>query len=639
MQSPDHEVRGSGKANEMEGTFDHKHNRKLEDDKVNVTISKSSKPGATVSEMILGHNIEMCITTADGLLSERLRNPKLVGPPHRMTGLAPEWQGASCGRAAYELTPGAGLLGSEAQLIRVDSSQGAPHLHQNKLSVRAGEQLEIELWARAWHEPVTLRVELRPLASRTPPYDSGEIVVDTPYYKRFTLPLKATADDDEARLFIHLANGGELWIDQIHLRPKDEPVLCKGVIDEMANMRIPTLRFPGGIVVNAYNWKHGTGPLQLRPAMLEAAFHQDWYLNYDFGLDEYLQICLDQGITPTISLNVATGTPEEAEELARYCADWFAKAGVEPPSIYWHIANHPYHYTTAHMTADMYVDVLKTFIPRVKENYPKCRVVAVMSRGDLARPKDESVWEAALLANARMIDVVEVQIYGGCSRTDSAGAQVEQLAVKLESFEQEMRAFIEESRLHDAQWNVGIAEWNWWLQASHWDGRDFEEPPTVLHGLFIAGMIHRFAAMAPDFEVAHFYNLVNCMGILNHRNADVEVTDSVEIFKLYRPALPGRFVPVEVVGQGEKQASALEAICLAADDAQWLFVVNRGLDESATISVDGFELDGAECECFRGESPLGTFSWDETVKIDEGTVDVPPLSIVRINIASKPQFA
>ncbi len=44
--------------------------------------------GHPVSEMILGHNIEMCLTTADGLLSERLRNPKFLGPPHPVTGNA-----------------------------------------------------------------------------------------------------------------------------------------------------------------------------------------------------------------------------------------------------------------------------------------------------------------------------------------------------------------------------------------------------------------------------------------------------------------------------------------------------------------------------------------------------------------------
>lgn len=150
-------------------------------------------------------------------------------------------------------------MGSEAQLICMVRPHAHHHLHQNKLSVRANEKLELEIWARAWHEPVKLKVSLLPLSSRTTPYDSGEIEINTSYFKRYTLPLCATRDDDEARLSLKLLAPGELWIDQIHLRPEGEPLLCKGIIDEMAAMRIPTLRFPGGIVCNAYNWRHGTG--------------------------------------------------------------------------------------------------------------------------------------------------------------------------------------------------------------------------------------------------------------------------------------------------------------------------------------------------------------------------------------------
>jgi len=595
-----------------------------------VEVASTGRPVADVREMILGQNVEMCITTADGLLSDRLRNSKFAGPPHRMTGLAPEWQGASCGRAAYELTPGAGLGGSEAQLIRVHDSSGGVHLHQNRVPVRAGEELELEVWARAWHEPVALRVALRPLASRTEGYSAGEIVVESSYYRRYSLVLEAPVDDDEACLRISIPGGGSLWIDQIHLRPRQEPLLSAGVIREMSEMRIPTLRFPGGIVVNAYNWRRGTGPVHLRPSLLEAAFHQDWSLNYDFGLDEYLQLCLEQGITPTLTLNVATGTPQEAEDLARYCADWFRNAGVEPPLTYWHVANHPYIHTTAHMTPEMYAEVLRTFVPRVKAGYPKVRTVAVMNGQELGVPAGEAPWKQTLLDNREIIDVVEVQFYGDCSTAAPPEEQARQLVEALERFESSARAFVTESRSQGAGWNLGVAEWNWWMRASHWDGRGFEEPPTVLHGLFIAGMIHRFAALAPDLEVAHFYNLVNCMGILNRRGADVEVTDAVEVFKLYRPALPGRFVPLEISAGKADRTAPVEGLCLQGADTHWLFLVNRSVSEAAQVSLAGFGAGAGKCSCLRGESLSGSFARDESAKVSEGAVELPPLSILRV---------
>jgi alpha-L-arabinofuranosidase len=404
----------------------------------------------------------------------------------------------------------------------------------------------------------------------------------------------------------------------------------------MAAMRIPALRFPGGIVCNAYNWRHGTGPVHLRNTRLDAAFHQDWHLKYDFGLDEYLQICLEQGITPTLTFNVATGTPEEAAEWAAYCEAWFRKAGVEPPLIYWHIANHPYHETTAHMTPAMYVNVLKTYVPVAKANYPRCRIVGVMSRAELTGSPERTAWKQALFAEAAdLIDVVQFQDYGGCDPEADPVAQLAALEAKLRGTEADTRAFIAECRARKVRWTVGIAEWNWWLQASHWDGRAFEEPPTVLHGLFIAGMVHRFAALAPDFEVAHFYNLVNCMGILNHRGADIEVTDAVRIFNLYRPALPGQRVPLAVAAEGGRDASQVDALCLVNEEATWLFAVNRSLSETMQIETRGFPVDEAMCEGFHGASPTGRFT-GAALQLAGGSVDVPPLSIVRIKMKNTP---
>lgn len=598
---------------------------------MNMKLTRGSGNGHAVSEMILGHNIEMCLTTADGLLSERLRNPKFLGPPHPMTGIAPHWLGSSCGNAAYELTPFAGLAGSEAQLVRVFQPAGGHHLLQNKIPVRAGETLELEIWARAWHAPLTLKAVLLPLSAAAPAYDSGDIVVDKPYYSRYTLPLRPPRDDNEARLSLRIVGQGELWIDQVHLRPKDEPLLCQKVVDTMAAMRIPTLRFPGGIVVNAYHWRNGTGPVHRRPAALDAAFHQDWYLNYDFGLDECLRLCVDQHMIPALTFNIVTGTPEEAAGMAAYCAEWFRKEGVAAPLIYWHVGNHPYAQDTSHMTAAMYAGVIKAFVPGVRAAYPNSRIVAVMGDPFEADP-GKAPWRETLMAEAAdLIDVIEVQIYGGCNPLAAPAEQVGKLAEALAGVEPNLRTFIALCRSRNIRWNVGIAEWNWWMQASHWDGRAFEEPPTALHGLYIAGMIRRFASLGPDFEVAHFYNLVNCMGILNHRGADVEVTDAVGVFNLYRDALPGRFVPLDLAGAAGADPGTVEALGLETAKGLRIFLCNRHATESVKVSLAGFPLKGAACAGFRGTSPAGTFERiAPTLAAD--TVEVPPLAILRITL-------
>lgn len=607
-----------------------------------ISIADASAKTTHVSEMILGHNIETALTTVNGLLSDRLRNPKFTGPPHRMTGIAPEWYGASSARISYELTPGAGLMGSDAQLIRTTLHDVSPALHQNRIQIRHGEKLELEIWARAWHEPVSLRIDLCPLAKTIEPYASATVRIDASFYKRYTAILDVPRDDDEARLALVLPAGGAIWIDQLHLRPANEPLLCAGVNEVMDSMRIPTLRFPGGIVTAAYNWKHGTGPVHLRPALLEAPFHQDWYLNYDFGLDEYLSVCHEQEIRPALTLNLATGTPEEAAEMAAYCAEWYEAKKVTPPEIYWHIGNHPYVFTLAQMTPAMYVDVLRIFIPAVKNNYPNSRIVAAMSRSAVSTAQADE-WRDAILDNAaELVDVLQVQPYGVFGpRPENPGdytggiadpvSLIEIMRKVVRNFESDCRIFFEHVRSRSIDIRLGAAEWNCWTQASHWDGRDFEEPPTTLHGLFVANMFHAFVRLAPEFEVAHFYNLVNCMGILNHRGAEVEATFMVELFNLYRDALPGKRLEVETTVNGSNDQ--IDVICLQREDATYVFAVNFGPDAPVTIELETDPPAGSHHTTmgFRGELLADVMSlWSDRVDVKQ--VVLPPLSVTRIEL-------
>ena len=138
-------------------------------------------------------------------------------------------------------------------------------------------------------------------------------------------------------------------------------------------------------------------------------------------------------------------------------------------------------------------------------------------------------------------------------------------------------------------------------------------------------MIRRFAMLAPDLEVAHFYNLVNSMRIINRNGPDVEITDPVEVFNLYRPALPGRFVPIDL----EDDVLCVEALGLENGEGTHVFLLNRSASESAQVTLDGFAVDKAGSICLQGESPTGVFSRTER-KLSGDAVELPPLSITRV---------
>lgn len=91
----------------------------------------------------------------------------------------------------------------------------------------------------------------------------------------------------------------------------------KDVMDEIRNLAVPMIRYPGGNFVSGYNWLDGVGPKQDRPRVLDKAWNS---INTNqFGTDEFMAWCKAVGALPLMGLNLGTGTPEEAAALVEYC--------------------------------------------------------------------------------------------------------------------------------------------------------------------------------------------------------------------------------------------------------------------------------------------------------------------------------
>jgi len=596
--------------------------------------------------MLLGQNIETCIDTVPGLLSDRLDNPKLLGPGHPLTGLPPAWSGGSCqSTLGMRLAPGSGLLGTHALYLQ---SSWESTITQGKRRVAAGETLVAELWTRCLGDPVTLVVSLLPMPSRQAPYASAEIVVDCPQFKSYTAELTVPVDDNEACFSIAIKKGPDgaitpgltVCIDQVHLRPKGEDLLCTEVIDQLAAMKIPSIRFPGGIVTTNYNWRHGTGPVHLRPTIHDGAFFRDWYIYYDFGTDEYLQLCLDQGITPAITLNVGTGNVDEARGWAEYAAGFFKDRGVDPPLVYWQIGNHPYHATMAWMTPEMYVRTVKEYAAAIRDAYPNARIVGVAPSP--AGAEDEGEWVSKTLDEAGdVLDVILSQTYGGQgiqpseidpavwdAGTSDPAEMMTHLATDVQGQLDCVSRMIDSCRKRGLATKVGIAEWNYWISASHRDGLFFHEPDDALHALFIAGMLNGFTERAPDMEVAHYYNLVNCMGILHHRGPETVVHAGVDVFKMYRPAFPCEVLPVDVRCPVLGGMEAVSVAALKSEGSTHLLIVNYSPTDTAEIVIEGLGVP-SEAVSIAADDPRNRPQPAE-IETGRGTAKLPPLSVTRL---------
>ena len=122
----------------------------------------------------------------------------------------------------------------------------------------------------------------------------------------------------------------------------------KDVIDGCREIGIGTMRWPGGCCADHYHWKNGIGKDRpLRYAPIPDAANKYW--RHDFGTDEFLRFCELTGAEPFITINTATGTPEEfldwfeyvnGDEKTKYGGLRAENGHPEPYNVkYWAIGN------------------------------------------------------------------------------------------------------------------------------------------------------------------------------------------------------------------------------------------------------------------------------------------------------------
>ena len=91
----------------------------------------------------------------------------------------------------------------------------------------------------------------------------------------------------------------------------------KDVMDEVRQLGVPIIRYPGGNFVSGYNWLDGVGPKQDRPRVLDKAWNA---INTNqFGTNEFMAWCKAVGAEPLMGLNLGPGPPEQAAALVEYC--------------------------------------------------------------------------------------------------------------------------------------------------------------------------------------------------------------------------------------------------------------------------------------------------------------------------------
>lgn len=150
-------------------------------------------------------------------------------------------------------------------------------------------------------------------------------------------------------------------------------------LDLVRELAPPLLRYPGGTLSDNYHWKDGVGPFSKRGSDRDLTNHLQPVL---FGSDELARLAKTLDADITITVNVPTGTPDEAASWVRYLNGGAGTKGHAPrPVRYWEVGNEPYLMANGlddlalepaafASKADAIIRAIKTADPQIKVGIP-----------------------------------------------------------------------------------------------------------------------------------------------------------------------------------------------------------------------------------------------------------------------------
>lgn len=374
-----------------------------------------------------------------------------------------------------------------------------------------------------WAKPAFLAN--RALAETTPSSSTARVYVDT----------RRTISPIDPNLFgSFLEHLGRAIYDGIYdpgSKLSDSNGFRKDVLEEIRNLGVPIIRYPGGNFVSGYNWLDGVGPKQNRPRVLDKAWNT--LESNQFGTNEFLAWCKIVGTKPLMGLNLGTGTPEEAAALVEYCnidkgtrwSDLRRQHGVADPwnVQHWCLGNEmdgPWQ--IGHMSAAEYGLKAADAARQMRYVDPDLKLVACGSSGPFMPTYLE--WDREVLEQCyNYVDGLSLHRYFGNNERDSGGETTKYLALNLSMERQiaETLAVCDLVRGHKRSpkklW-LSFDEWNVWYRTTQGDAVDghrkeaphlLEEVYNLEDALLVGGLINSLLRNADRVKIACLAQLVN----------------------------------------------------------------------------------------------------------------------------------
>lgn len=299
----------------------------------------------------------------------------------------------------------------------------------------------------------------------------------------------------------------------------------KDVMAAVKGLNVSLIRYPGGNFVSNYHWLDGVGPKNERVPRMELAWAR--LETNEFGTNEFIKYCRAVGSEPYLSVNMGTGTIEEAQRWVEYCnvkegpyyAELRKKHGFQEPYNvkYWSLGNEmDGEWQMGHLNAEDYTKKALEAAKLMRLTSPDIKLIATGSSN--YRPHaDPDYWNRTIITNLKDVaDYIALHMYVGNPENNYYDFLSTPLVM-------EQRTNIVRGMINEAMQKadrgtrppmyIAWDEYNVWYRARTTEAmkgtRALEEKYDLEDALVIAGFLNVFIRNADIVKMANMAQLVN----------------------------------------------------------------------------------------------------------------------------------
>jgi alpha-N-arabinofuranosidase len=422
------------------------------------------------------------------------------------------------------------------------------------------------------------------------------------------------------------------------------------VVEALKALKVPNVRWPGGCFADEYHWRKGIGPLASRPATLNPNWGDVIEPN-TFGTHEFLDFIEQIGSEAYLSINVGSGTPQEAAEWLEYLTSAQPTALAKERAANGHPAPYKIAYLGignenwdcgGNMTAEYYLQQMKihsrfvrNFNPAQQKEGAQMLKIAVGPGGDgprwtewtetIMRAYKHRQWSWDMhglsLHNYTVVRFPAAYKSVGFDEADYALLLSETLKMDglIRHHGAIMDAYDPEKRLV-----LAVDEWGaWYAQLPGTTPGFLAQQNSIRDALIAALNINIFTRYADRVRMANIAQMINVLqAMILTDGAKMILTPTYHVFRMYVPFQDATVIPVTYDAgrytHGDITLPRVDAI--AARDASgtvWLSLTNLDPTRPAEIvtSLVGVQASSASGETLTAPAvdSVNTFEAPTTV--------------------------